>query len=104
VLESDHLDTARNGLVEGRPTLQGIALGEAGEPVAYWLHRIHPGASWLLPSGGRMTSEPVPARDVLHVDRKRRPAAARRLLARPGAHAPPRPRRLRGGVADEGED
>jgi lambda family phage portal protein len=77
VLESDHLDAARNGLVEGRPTLQGIALGDAGEPVAYWLHRIHPGSSWLLPSGGRLASEAVPARDVLHVYRKRRPGQLR---------------------------
>jgi len=77
LLETDHLDTARNGTVEGRPTLQGIALGEAGEPVAYWLYRVHPGASWLLPSGGRLDSEPVPARDVLHVYRKRRPGQLR---------------------------
>jgi lambda family phage portal protein len=77
VLESDHLDTARNGLVEGRPTLQGIALGDAGQPLAYWLHRIHPGASWLLPNGGGLASEAVPARDVLHVYRKRRPGQLR---------------------------
>ena len=77
VLESDHFDTSRNGVVEGLPTLQGIALGDAGEPVAYWLHRIHPGASWLLPSGGRLTSDAVPARDVLHIYRKRRPGQLR---------------------------
>jgi capsid protein len=45
VLESDHLDTARQGVIEGVPTLQGIGLGEAGEPVGYWLHRVHPGAA-----------------------------------------------------------
>ena len=77
VLESDHLDTARNGMVEGLPTLQGIALGEAGAPVAYWLHRIHPGASWLLSSGG--SSQAVPARDVLHIYRKRRPGLVANL-------------------------
>lgn len=52
VLESDHLDTSRQGVIEGIPTLQGIGLGEAGEPVGYWLHRVHPGASWILPGGG----------------------------------------------------
>jgi capsid protein len=62
VLESDHLDTARSGVVEGLLTLQGIALGDAGAPAAYWLRRIHPCASWLLPSSGRLTSEAVPAR------------------------------------------
>jgi lambda family phage portal protein len=76
VLESDHLDTARTGLVEGRQTLQGIALGEAGQPLAYWLHRVHPGASWLMP-GRTLASEAVPARDVLHVYRKRRPGQLR---------------------------
>jgi len=45
VLESDHLDTSRQGVIEGIPTLQGIGLGEAGEPVGYWLHRVHPGAA-----------------------------------------------------------
>ncbi|WP_203077298.1 phage portal protein [Falsiroseomonas ponticola] len=77
VLEADHLDTARNGMVAGTPTLQGITLGEAGEPIAYWLHRVHPGTSWLLPSGGRLTSEPVAATDVLHIYRKRRPGQLR---------------------------
>jgi lambda family phage portal protein len=77
VLESDHLDMARNGVIAGVPTLQGIALGDAGAPAAYWLHRIHPGASWLLPSGGQLTSEAVPARDVLHIYRKRRPGQLR---------------------------
>ena len=77
VLESDHLDTARNGMIEGLPTMQGIALGDAGEPAAYWLHRSHPGASWLLPSGGRLASDAVAARDVLHVYRKRRPGQLR---------------------------
>ncbi len=76
VLESDHLDAARTGIVDGRPTLQGIALGEVGEPVAYWLFRHHPGASWLLP-GWTLTGDPVPARDVLHVYRKRRPGQLR---------------------------
>ncbi len=77
VLESDHLDTARSGMVDGAPTIQGIALGEAGAPIGYWLHRIHPGASWLLPAGGRLSSDCVPAADVLHVYRKRRPGQLR---------------------------
>ncbi|WP_337875676.1 phage portal protein [Elioraea sp.] len=75
VLESDHLDTARNGMVEGAPTIQGIALGEAGEPIGYWLFPTHPGA-WMLP-GVRMASERIPAGDVLHVYRKRRPGQLR---------------------------
>ncbi|MBR0648679.1 phage portal protein [Roseomonas terrae] len=76
VLEADHLDTARNGMVEGAPTIQGIALGEAGAPIGYWLHRLHPGAAWLLPGGG-LASDRVPAGDVLHLYRKRRPGQLR---------------------------
>ena len=53
-----------------------IALNDAGAPAAYWLFRQHPGAAWMMPSGSR-TSEPVPARDVLHVYRKRRPGQLR---------------------------
>ena len=78
VLESDHLDTTRQGVIEGVPTLQGIGLGEAGEPVGYWLHRVHPGASWVLPGGAMwLSSQRVPARDVLHIYRKRRPGQIR---------------------------
>jgi lambda family phage portal protein len=77
VLECDHLDTARNGMIAGTPTIQGIALGEAGEPTGYWLHRIHPGASWLLPGATWLGSERIPATDVLHIYRKRRPGQLR---------------------------
>ena len=50
VLESDHIDVARNGLLmDGTPTQQGISLDDAGAPVAYWLYRMHPGVAWLMP-------------------------------------------------------
>jgi lambda family phage portal protein len=75
VLESDHLDTARNGVVNGAPTIQGIALGNFGEPIGYWLFPTHPGA-WMLP-GARLASNFIPARDVLHIFRKRRPGQLR---------------------------
>ena len=76
VLESDHLDASRIGMVEGLATLNGIALDAAGAPVAYWLFRRHPGAWWPgLP--GPWSSEAIPARDVLHLYRKRRPGQLR---------------------------
>ncbi len=81
VLESDHLDTARNGNIDGIPTLQGIGLGDAGQPVGYWLYQVHPGQSWLVPGrslpGTYLSSEFLPARDVLHIYRKRRPGQLR---------------------------
>ncbi|WP_149539300.1 phage portal protein [Siccirubricoccus phaeus] len=77
VLEADHLDTARNGMVDGAPTIQGIALGEAGAPIGYWLHRMHPGAAWILPGSAWQSSQRIPASEVLHIYRKRRPGQLR---------------------------
>jgi lambda family phage portal protein len=76
VLESDHLDASRIGMLDGMATLNGIALDDAGAPLAYWLFRRHPGAWWPgMP--GPWASEPIPARDVLHLYRKRRPGQLR---------------------------
>ena len=76
VLESDHLDTSRIGMLDGMATLNGIAVDDAGAPLAYWLFRRHPGAWWPgMP--GPWASEPIPARDVLHLYRKRRPGQLR---------------------------
>ena len=76
VLESDHLDTSRIGMLDGLATLNGIALDDAGAPLAYWLFNRHPGAWWPgMP--GPWASEPISARDVLHLYRKRRPGQLR---------------------------
>ena len=77
VLESDHLDTSRNGVIDGALTIQGIALGEAGGPIGYWLHLVHPGATAMLPGMAWQSSDRIPASDVLHVYRKRRPGQLR---------------------------
>jgi lambda family phage portal protein len=76
VLESDHLDASRIGMLDGLATLHGISLDDAGAPAAYWLFRRHPGVWWPgLP--GPWASEAIPARDVLHLYRKRRPGQLR---------------------------
>lgn len=79
VLEEDHLDTSKNGYIDGRPTIQGIALGDRGQPVGYWLFKWHPGSAFLFPSGPNpaLVSEYVPASDVIHIYRKRRPGQLR---------------------------
>jgi capsid protein len=87
VLESDHLDTSRNGLIDGQAVVQGIALDKAGAPTAYWLFRQHPGASWLSP-GGRMQSEPrAGGRGAAHLPQAAAGPVARCLLAGAGAAA-----------------
>ena len=106
MLESDHLDTAR----------QGVGLAEAGEPVGQWLHRVHPGASWVLPGGATwLGSQRVEPHDVLHIYRNRRPGQLRdvswlapvllrlRDLGVAGTTMPRRgPIMLRGGRASHG--
>jgi hypothetical protein len=65
VLESDHLDTTRTGLLDGLATLNGIGLDDAGALAG------RPGCSPATPAtGGRAcrrpdASAPVDARDVL---------------------------------------
>lgn len=76
VLESDHLDTSRNGVIDGRLTMQGIVLDDAGAPVGYWLFPRHPG-SWWPGVSGALVSEMIPARDVIHMYRRRRPGQLR---------------------------
>ena len=76
VLESDHLDTTRTGLLDGLATLQGIGLDDAGAPSIYWLYPRHPG-NWWPGMPAAYASEPIAARDVLHLYRKRRPGQLR---------------------------
>jgi len=76
VLESDHLDASRTGTIGGAITVQGITLDATGAPAAYWLFPQHPGAAWYLP-GSNQSSVPVPAAEVLHIYRKRRPGQLR---------------------------
>jgi lambda family phage portal protein len=76
VLDPDHIDTSKDGIVTGRNTIiQGIEYSPRGQRVAYWLYEHHPGDQFY-----RMTnlkSRRVPARDVLHVYRLDRPGQVR---------------------------
>ena len=76
VLESDHLDTTRTGMLDGFATLNGIGLDDAGAPQVYWLFPRHPG-NWWPGMPAAYASVPVDARDVLHLYRKRRPGQLR---------------------------
>lgn len=75
VLECDHIDTARNSAVDP-VVVQGIELDAYGRPSAYWLFPQHPGAIWL-PGLGTLASVRVPASDLVHLFRKRRPGQLR---------------------------
>lgn len=77
VLEPDHLDHSRNGpMNNGNFVIAGVEFDKLGRRVAYWLFPHHPGdvASFRLNS---LESKRVPASEVLHYYRKRRPSQVR---------------------------
>lgn len=69
LLEPDHLDQTRNGLLSDGMYVAGIEFDRIGNRRRYWLFPQHPGAVVVR---GTMPS-PIPADDVLHIYRKDRP-------------------------------
>ncbi|UVA80461.1 phage portal protein [Pandoraea commovens] len=77
VLEPDHLDHSRNGPINGGNfVIAGVEFNLIGQRVAYWLFPHHPGdvASFRINS---LESKRVPASEILHYYRKRRPSQVR---------------------------
>ena len=76
VLEPDHLDTGRDGLVnnvDGSRLIQGVEYDKWGTRTAYWLFPVHPGDGLL----GGSQSVRVPAGRVRHMFRCDRPGQVR---------------------------
>jgi lambda family phage portal protein len=77
VLEPDYLDAGKTTtLPNGGYIIQGVEFNGWGQRVAYWLFPSHPGSSLggsTLLSGSR----PVPASEVLHVFKGKRPGQVR---------------------------
>ncbi|MGT2507904.1 phage portal protein [Cupriavidus basilensis] len=77
VLEPDHIDSSRTGpMNNGNYAIAGVEFDQLGRRVAYWLFPQHPGeiAGYRLNS---LESKRVPASEVLHYYRKRRPSQVR---------------------------
>lgn len=76
VLEPDFLDESKDGQVgtSQNRVVQGVELDALGRRVAYWLFDQHPGAqnAWFS-----MSSNRIPAEDVIHVYLPKRPGQAR---------------------------
>ncbi len=79
VLEIDHLDTARDGLLgfsgsEGE-VREGIEYDAIGRRIAYWLFPRHPGSmkTWR----GGLESKRVAASEIIHIYRQDRPKQMR---------------------------
>lgn len=69
LLEGDHIDSARDGVVEGARTRLGIRLGDWGRREGYWLFEHHPGeqvASW---AAAGCASRYVPRDQLVHLYR-----------------------------------
>jgi lambda family phage portal protein len=79
VLEPDYLDASRDGRSpNGNFIRYGIEYNPAGGVVGYWIFNEHPGgASTSILRAAGLTSEFVPASDVLHVFRRLRAGQTR---------------------------
>lgn len=79
LLEPDHLDDTRDtlGVLNGSRTKAGIQLSAIGKREGYWLLPDHPGEMDFV----RQESKLVPASEVLHAYRMRRPKQLRGVPA-----------------------
>jgi lambda family phage portal protein len=78
VMESDYVDSTKNGQMEGGYAVQGIQFDLLGRRTGYWLYSQHPGDAFLAGSfRAGMQSKLVPAEDVIHVYEALRPSQAR---------------------------
>lgn len=75
VLEPDFIDTMKDGeTANGNVIVQGVEFDLRGARVAYYLHKVHPGALMGIAS---LESQRVPAADVVHMYRVDRPGQVR---------------------------
>lgn len=69
-LEGDHLDTARDGMVDNHRTRIGVGLGEWDVRTGYWLFPDHPGEMTIPTTAVRSVF--TPNTDVIHLFRSLR--------------------------------
>lgn len=79
ILEADYLDTSKTGTVDGGYVIQGVEFNGAGTRIAYWLFEQHPGDNSVSGLRGSVstTSKRVPANQITHVGRPKRPGQVR---------------------------
>lgn len=71
MMESDHLDAARHGPLNGSRAVLGVQIDALGKRSGYWLFPEHPGDRGQF-GLGNYTSVFVPAADIVHLYRKQR--------------------------------
>lgn len=76
VLESDFIDSFKEGYLDDGLMCQGIEFAkDGGKPRAYWLYRNHPGG--FLFNGFYGDSLRIPASEIIHCFREERPGQVR---------------------------
>lgn len=74
VLEGDRLDWTYTSVIGGNRVIQGVEINDLGRPVAYHILRDSQDGTYLPITQGRVR---VPAEDIIHLYRRRRPGQLR---------------------------
>lgn len=77
VIEPDWLDHRKTGKTDTGYIIQGVEFDLVGRRIYYWLFSEHPGDVVSTSLSGNSASRRVPASEVVHVYRKRRPGQVR---------------------------
>ncbi len=79
IIEPDLLDTSKSvpQLPNGGQIIQGVEFGPLGDRAAYWLYPSHPGSSMQFSGSIYPGSKRIPASEVLHVFKGKRPGQVR---------------------------
>lgn len=78
LLEADHLDSSRDGPLQGPRTVLGVEFDGIGRRAAYWLYPEHPGETRQIRS---LQSVRVEAGEIVHLYRKQRAGQVRGVTA-----------------------
>lgn len=80
VIEADQVDENYNAIApNGNVIIMGVELNSWKRPVAYWMHRSHPGDSWFAydRDGDKRDLQRVDAAEIIHLFNKERPGQLR---------------------------
>lgn len=77
LLEGDFLDASKTGPNGSNIVIQGVEFDPVGRRVAYWLFGQHPGDVITSYKSKSLTSQRVPASEIIHLFRQDRPGQVR---------------------------
>lgn len=83
LLEGDHIDEGRDGLVSGmgpnapERSRLGVGMGDFDAPTGLWIHPQHPGEITIHPGMATLQSKFIPENELLHLFLRGRPGQIR---------------------------